>query len=384
MGVAARPSGHGLSYIDRGICLCYNTLKCTRVQCGISECGVGEIDRPVTLKDVAERSGFSLRTVKKVFQGDGGVRPQTREHILAAASELGYVKNQMASILASNRQRKIAIVIGNSKYFFPEMQEGFYACAESLRDYKIGIEFFVPEDNTAAASRTLLEQIRGQEDVDAVILHAASMTGLDGEIGRLLSGGRPVFTIGADAPYSGRTCFVGPKAYESGRIAAQVMANYMGRQGNVVIINQIVEQMQTAERSRGFIEAVREQYPHIQIHRIIVDQPSRYREAVTELAAQGQADGLLCTDADCYIAGQVLRDLGRKDIVITGFDLTAEAGALMKEGYIQVILSQNPRMQAEIALRRMCEYLTMGTPVQANLFTPVDIVVSESLRYQQD
>lgn len=336
------------------------------------------------MKDVAKKSSYSLRTVKKVFQGDKTVRPRTREHILAVAKELNYTKNQMASILASNRQYKVAIVIGNFKYFFPEMKAGFIECAESLRDYKVSIEFFTPDDNTMAAARNLLTQLAEREDMDAIILHASSMTGLDEQINQLMLRGKPVFTVGADAPYSKRVSFIGPKAYESGRIAAQIMANYIAKSGAVYIVNQLVEQMQTAERSRGFIEAIREKYADISVHRVVVDEPDNYYQTVRSLIENNDVTGILCTDADCYMAGQVLRDLGRRDIVVAGYDLTDEVGELMDQGFIKIILSQNPRLQATLALRQMCDYLAVGSEVAHNQFTPVNIITSECLRYQRE
>lgn len=365
--------------VDNTENVCYATEKYTRVQNEVTP-----ISRPVTLKDVAEKSNYSLRTVKKVFLGEGNVRPQTREHILAVAKELNYTKNQMASILASNRQYRIAIVIGNFKYFFPEMKEGFIECAESLRDYKVSIEFFVPQDNTMASARDLLEEIAGKEELDAVILHASSMTGLDTQINQLIRSGKPVFTVGADAPYSDRICFIGPKAYESGRIAAQVMANYINKRGDVYIVNQLVEQMQTAERSRGFIEAVQEKYPDVNVRRLVVDGSSQYQEMVRDLVENNQLVGLLCTDADCYLAGRVLRKLQRSDIVVVGYDLTDAVEELMEEGYINIVLSQNPKLQAELALRKMCEYIALGSGVQRILSTPVNIITSECLRYLKD
>ena len=49
-------------------------------------------EKPVTLKDVAEMSDYSLRTVKKVMSGDLSVRPETRENVLQAALKLFYKK----------------------------------------------------------------------------------------------------------------------------------------------------------------------------------------------------------------------------------------------------------------------------------------------------
>lgn len=59
-------------------------------------------DRP-TVYDVAERAGVSIATVSFAFRKPERVRPTTRETVLAAARELGYVPNGAARGLAQRR-----------------------------------------------------------------------------------------------------------------------------------------------------------------------------------------------------------------------------------------------------------------------------------------
>ncbi|MGW3951670.1 LacI family DNA-binding transcriptional regulator [Streptomyces sp. NPDC004752] len=54
-----------------------------------------------TVYDVAERSGVSIATVSRVYRTPDTVRAQTRERVLAAARELGYVPSGNARGLAS-------------------------------------------------------------------------------------------------------------------------------------------------------------------------------------------------------------------------------------------------------------------------------------------
>lgn len=64
-----------------------------------------------SLKDVAARAGVSFQTVSKVLLGTAHRVPApTRDRILAAATELGYVPNQVARGLASRRTQTLGIV----------------------------------------------------------------------------------------------------------------------------------------------------------------------------------------------------------------------------------------------------------------------------------
>ena len=79
--------------------------------------------RFITMKDVARKAGTSIATVSYVFSKEERyLRPELRERVLAAAAEIGYVKNAAASSLKGKRRGILAVVVaqfGNS--FFTRM-----------------------------------------------------------------------------------------------------------------------------------------------------------------------------------------------------------------------------------------------------------------------
>jgi LacI family gluconate utilization system Gnt-I transcriptional repressor len=66
---------------------------------------------PIKMEHVANAAGVSLMTVSNSFQQPNKVRPETRERVFAAATELGYVPNAIASNLASGRSRVIGAIV---------------------------------------------------------------------------------------------------------------------------------------------------------------------------------------------------------------------------------------------------------------------------------
>lgn len=64
----------------------------------------------VSLRDVADHAGVSFQTVSKVLKGEGRVRADTRQRILATAEELGYVPNTLARSLATRHTKTIGLV----------------------------------------------------------------------------------------------------------------------------------------------------------------------------------------------------------------------------------------------------------------------------------
>jgi len=69
-----------------------------------------------TVYDVAERSGVSIATVSRVFRSPDTVREPTRQRVLAAVNDLGYVPSAAARGLAARRTNVIGL-------FFPGHDE---------------------------------------------------------------------------------------------------------------------------------------------------------------------------------------------------------------------------------------------------------------------
>ena len=336
-------------------------------------------ERP-TLKDVANRSGYGLRTVKKVMSRQPGVKEQTRECILQAARELNYTRNQAASALARNRKIRIAvvysIVIDNA--YYPEVEQGFLQAERELRDFGLELEFFTSTEHSAIHEPKVLQQLIARQDIDGVILEPSSGMQLNGLIAQLQDAGKSVVTFGSDTVESRRIFHVGGDGYRSGRIAAQILANYIGKNGNVCVFSDMSDHVQDKDRRAGFCDRIREHYPNITVETIKAEQGD-YSKLVREAVEKGNIAGLFCTDARTVLAGSVLRELGRSDIPLVGFDLSEEGKKLMHQGFIKVIIEQKPELFSYLAAKRLFTYLAEGEMPREVEQTPLYILTSECL-----
>lgn len=103
--------------------------------------------RPLTLRDVSEASGVSEMTVSRVLRNRGDVSDTTRERVLAAAKELGYVPNKIAGALASSRVNLVAVIIPSlSNMVFPEVLTGVNQVLEdTVLQPVVGVTDYLPE-----------------------------------------------------------------------------------------------------------------------------------------------------------------------------------------------------------------------------------------------
>ncbi|MFN4157891.1 MAG: LacI family DNA-binding transcriptional regulator [Gemmobacter sp.] len=67
--------------------------------------------KPPTMIEVAQAAGVSPMTVSRALRPDGAVSPETRSRILRVAEDLGYVLDQTASGLRSQRTGFVAVTI---------------------------------------------------------------------------------------------------------------------------------------------------------------------------------------------------------------------------------------------------------------------------------
>lgn len=69
--------------------------------------------------DVATHAGVSHQTVSRVLNDFAGIRPETRERVLAAIAELGYRPNRAARALVTSRSRAIGVLVPATADFGP-------------------------------------------------------------------------------------------------------------------------------------------------------------------------------------------------------------------------------------------------------------------------
>lgn len=140
--------------------------------------------RAVTLRDVAERAGVSLKTVSNVVNGYEFVADATRARVQAVIDDLGYRPNLAARNLRQSRTGMIVLGVPSLRLpYFSELADAVIAAAQDK------------------GWTTLVEQTQGDPDreralcagenhawVDGVILSALNMDldGLDGRAGRPL------------------------------------------------------------------------------------------------------------------------------------------------------------------------------------------------------
>lgn len=122
--------------------------------------------KQVTLKDVAEAANVSKATASLVLSKNPRISAATRERVLEAVEALGYVYNQHAASLRTQRSLTIGLIITDvSNPFSAELTSG----AESaLADQDYSLVLATTDDDLEKQSRSIRTML--ERDVDGLIL----------------------------------------------------------------------------------------------------------------------------------------------------------------------------------------------------------------------
>jgi LacI family transcriptional regulator len=119
----------------------------------------------VTIKTVARKAGVSPMTVSRVLNGHPYIADQTRQNVVRAIKELGYVPNRTARTMRTNKTYTIAGVIPDiTNPFYPEFERGIQDIADQL-DYDLVV---YNTDGDLAKERKILRSLQANR-VDGVI-----------------------------------------------------------------------------------------------------------------------------------------------------------------------------------------------------------------------
>ena len=327
-----------------------------------------------TLKDVAERSGYALRTVKNVVAGKSTVGTPVREAVLQAMKELNYKPNSLASSLARNQSFRVAVVLLDHDSAHQQgLLRGLRKCEEQYADFGLSIRLQLTA-NDAKAQAKVLEEFYEDDEVDGVLLQCAHTRILNQQIDLLTYNEKPVVTFDNDAPDSKRICFVGPNYIKSGRVAAQLMTDYLENSGvTLLIYSDASKQRMDGFCQYGKVSASASVVP-LSCNDPLLSDSKRFLQFCLEHHIRGIYDcSALCIELLHTLREQI------PGVFLIGTDTCSQMESLLAQQCIDIIIDQAPEQIGYQALASLYQYMRGGDRPTPVLNTPLRIITSECL-----
>jgi LacI family transcriptional regulator len=200
----------------------------------------------VSIKTVAALAGVSFQTASKVLNGKGNVSHGTRQRIVDAASQLGYVPNAIARGLVTRSTRTIGVVTSDlSDYVLAQFVVG--AEREARQQGHVIIIGSIDADGLEGERyvRTLIER-----RVDGILLAAPELE-RQPQLGESLSSAIP--TVSLHAVPGARVPLVGSNHAETGLLATQHLIQH-GHRAVGTIVGPLTRRV-VHSRLRGYRQA---------------------------------------------------------------------------------------------------------------------------------
>lgn len=269
-----------------------------------------------TIRDVARRAQVSVASVSRALNGLDNVSSETRERVLAAANELGYVPHAGARSLSLARAHTIGVVLPDLHgEFFSEIVRGMDREA-SRRGYLLLLSNMHAGDEKAG---TALKAMRGRVDGLLVMAPHVSPELLE----RALPGALPAILLNTPAPLPSR-----PRLRVDNHSGAQAVVRHLVESGRrrIVHIAGPEGNVDAAERAEGFRRALSASLPGAECRIVAGDFSEEAGEAAGRKIIAGEVgcDAVFAAN-DMMAIGclHVLRSAGVDvpgEIAIAGFD----------------------------------------------------------------
>lgn len=278
---------------------------------------------PVTMRDVAQKAGVSIKTVSRVINEQGEISEETRARILAVIQELGYRPNPVVRGSVTQPTKSIGIVIADiTNPYFAMVVRG----AQDMARYR---DYHVLLCNTYESQQEelrTLQSLAGQ-GVDDMIMFPGFYTGNNLEI--FAEQFRPIVLVNHrfEHPNVG---LVLTKNYEG----AQMAVDYLIDKGHRHIGMLAGRELSTkhGQRVRGYCDTLIARGLPV-VEKYILGGPSTlekgYENALKLLTKAPEITAIFAyNDLVALGAIKACRELGRRvpeDCAVIGFDDTVFA-----------------------------------------------------------
>lgn len=280
---------------------------------------------------------------------------------------------------------KIAVIPkGTTHEFWKSVHAG---AVKAERELGVQIVWKGPLKEDDLKAQIEVVQTFTAQGVSGIVVAPLSDKGLAGSVKAAVAANIPVVVFDSDLEGQDHSSFVATDNNAAGKLAGEFMAKLLGDAGSVVVLRYQEGSASTANRERGFLEAI-SKYPGI---KVISD--NQYGGATTESAfatsesllsahkaADGGVSGIFCpnesTTFGMLLALQKAGLAGKVRLV--GFDSSSKLVKGLRDKQIDALVLQDPFNIGYLAVKTMAQKLR-GEPVERRIDTGARLVTPDAM-----
>ncbi|WP_235297087.1 substrate-binding domain-containing protein [Portibacter marinus] len=349
----------------------------------------------IRIKDIAQKAGVSPGTVDRVLHERGNVSAKARAKVKEALQSLDYSPNVLASILAYNKNWKIAALLPRDDHdqFWSQPKEGILNALKAVKDYGIIVDFFQFYENDLKDFHHQCNLIlEGQYEAVIItpIFTEQSLSFLE----CLELNNTPFVQINTllNTEFEHQICYIGQDSYHSGKLGAKLLA-FGVEDGQKVMITHLEELVYNSQhlidKEQGFKDFF-SALPSKSIEVVTSHFANPYHQSglrqffKAQLEEHPEIKGIFVTTSRGFRVVKALDEIKRQDLKVVGFDLIDENVQLLIDEKIDFLINQNPYKQGYLAIINIFNFLIRKISPVSHQFLPLDVVMKENATYYSD
>jgi LacI family transcriptional regulator len=345
---------------------------------------VSNLDRKVTLADLAVALGVSTGTVHRALHDHPDVSSLTKARVVQVAKSMGYRPNLAARFLSRRQQLRVSVnTLKGTESFWDDVRAGIEREARSLSMGSVQLEFRTYPGIGEGEAEAFEEAV--ESGVNGIITFPSRPELMFSWMQRAKRARIPVICVTTDAPGTGRLAVVSINTMISGALAADLLGRVLKGDGKVAVTLFDLMITEHAEKRRAFAETLQRYYPGMSVVETIEDHESNaesYDKCSRLFAAHPDLAGIyVCTEVSLPVI-DAARDSGiLPNLSIITTDLFPPLVDHIRAGRVLATIYQRPYTQGRIAFRVLHEFLVGDSLPSGQLTLAPHLVMRGNLEF---
>jgi ABC-type sugar transport system substrate-binding protein len=277
--------------------------------------------------------------------------------------------------------KEVTLILKNlTNPFFISVKEGAEAAAAEY-GYRLTTLAPLKADSNEEQMQMVEQSIARQTDL--LIMIPADTMGIIPVIEKVYTAKIPIVVVNTRVGSEKVMweTFVAIENYDGGYLGAKQVCEYMGGQGEIIIIEGVVGAQTSIDRVAGARDAIAT-FPNVTL---AAQQSGEYNRAKTMDVVQNllqrhpNVKGIYCCNDEMALgAAEAVESAGKKGIIIAGADANNDARQAVKDGKIALTVDGQPYMQGYhggVAAGK----ILLGEKVDERIIVPISVVTKDNL-----
>lgn len=331
---------------------------------------------------------MSIATVDRVLHNRGRVSADTEKKVRRILEELDYKPNIFAKHLKLSRNFTFGVLMPkpsqDSQYWTLPMR-GINRAGKSLAGQKVRVQYFYYDKYSESSfQKNSSEALKSS--LDGLLIAPVSSL-LFSDFIKTIPQELPYVFFDSFIPDANYLSYIGQDSFQSGILSARLMELMVEDPGTVAIVKVLPQDYHIEDRVSGFNHYCRKcERITTKIYTVDGHWDARFRIRIFKKICEENRDlrGIYVTNASTHhIAEYVKNHLLQTKVHIIGYDLIDNNVSLLKQGWIDFLISQQPEKQGYEGIYTLYRYVLLDEAVKKKIMMPLDIVTKENIDYYQ-